>query len=52
MLSQCGSQLTLRIVLQVLRELLPEVLVLPADELYPDCVFVEDAVVVCDGTTP
>ena len=35
---------------QVLRELLQEVLVLPADELYHDCVFVEDAVVVCDGT--
>ena len=35
---------------QVLRELLQEVLVLPVDELYHDCVFVEDAVVVCDGT--
>jgi len=35
---------------QVLRELVPEVHVMPVDERYPDCVFVEDPVIVCDGT--
>ena len=27
-----------------------EVHTIPVDERYPDCVFVEDPVVVCDGT--
>jgi len=35
---------------QVLRELVSEVHVMTVDERYPDCVFVEDPVVVCDGT--
>ncbi len=29
---------------------LVQVIVVPADERYPDCVFVEDPVVVCDDT--
>lgn len=36
--------------LQVLRELGLKVIVLPADDQYPDCVFVEDVAVVADGT--
>ena len=36
-------------VLQVLRTLV-EVHEIPVDEQYPDCVFVEDPVVVCDNT--
>lgn len=36
------------IVLQVLRTLV-EVHEIPVDERYPDCVFVEDPVVVCDN---
>ena len=35
--------------LQVLHELVSEVVVLPPEERYPDCVFVEDPVVVQDG---
>ena len=27
-----------------------EVHVMPVDERYPDCVFVEDPAIVCDGT--
>lgn len=36
-------------ILQVLRTLV-EVHELPVDDQYPDCVFVEDPVVVCDNT--
>nr|CAH17923.1 dimethylarginine dimethylaminohydrolase [Suberites domuncula] len=36
--------------LQVLTELVGEVHVIPTDERYPDCVFVEDPVVVCGDT--
>lgn len=35
--------------LQVLQKLVPEVLILPADAQYPDCVFIEDTAVVADG---
>ena len=34
---------------KVLKELVPETVVLPADELFPDCVFIEDTAVVADG---
>ena len=37
------------VLVQVLREIIPLVVELPSDEQYPDCVFVEDPVVVCDG---
>ena len=33
---------------KVLRELVETVVVLPPDDAYPDCVFVEDPAVVCD----
>ncbi len=36
--------------LQVLTELVGEILIIPADEQFPDCVFVEDPVVVCEDT--
>lgn len=35
--------------LQVLQKLVPEVVILPADAQYPDCVFIEDTAVVADG---
>ena len=34
---------------KVLKELVPEIVVLPADEMFPDCVFIEDTAVVADG---
>ena len=34
---------------KVLKELVAETVVLPADELFPDCVFIEDTAVVVDG---
>ncbi len=36
--------------LQVLTELVGEIHIIPADEQFPDCVFVEDPVVVCGDT--
>lgn len=33
----------------MLRELGLDVVVIPEDDLYPDCVFVEDTAVVADG---
>ena len=33
-----------------LREIGLDVIELPADEKHPDCVFVEDVAVVCNGT--
>ena len=35
---------------QVLRNVLGEVHVIPPDDRFPDCVFVEDPVVVCGDT--
>ena len=35
--------------MKVLKELVPEIVVLPADEMFPDCVFIEDTAVVADG---
>ena len=35
---------------QVLTELVGEVHIIPVDEAHPDCVFVEDPVVVCGDT--
>ena len=38
------------VIVQILKGLLKEVHVLPSDDRYPDCVFVEDPVVVCGNT--
>lgn len=34
---------------QVLKKLVPATVFLPADDRYPDCVFIEDTAVVVDG---
>ena len=35
--------------IKVLKKLVPETVTLPADELFPDCVFIEDTAVIVDG---